>query len=701
LIKTPKALSLTGLRSFNYLSFNQLLLTGRIQTIIVTFADYFCDTMNKMMPIIILLLLLSGVSCTPDPEPATGVLQLSAIRVGSVNLSVSAENNNIPVDKPVVATFNRAVDTSTVKKSIKVYYDGVEIAAKISYLDQQKTISAMPYEALTYNTDYTIEIGKSLKSSDGIYFAGASVDFTTITGTLSVDSIRFNNTRVTLSGTPQAVSRDLTIDAYFSSALNSSTATSQNFKLYEGNTTLPVTVTLSNDKKSIRLTASSLLNDIAKHTFTITSGVKGASSEEFAGYQKSFYTQFDSTFKFTEISDDDLLQLIEQRTFRYFWDFGHPISGMARERNTSGDIVTSGGSGFGIMAIVIGMERGFISRSEGIARLGLMTDFLATADRFHGAWPHWLNGATGDVVPFSTNDNGGDLVETSYLAAGLLCARQYLSVTVTEEKTIIDKINTLLDGIEWSWYTHDGQDVLYWHWSPNLGWIMNMPIHGYDEALITYIMAATSTTYPVDAAVYHKGWALSGAIVNGKSFYGITLPLGYDYGGPLFFAHYSFLGIDPTNLSDQYASYMTQNVNHTLINRKYCITNPLGYVGYSSSCWGLTASDNQSGYAAHSPTNDLGVITPTAAISSIPYTPEYSLEAIRFFYYILGDKLWGDYGFYDAFNPTEGWWGNSYIAIDQGPEIVMIENYRSGLCWDLLMSAPEIKLALTRLGFTY
>lgn len=419
------------------------------------------------------------------------------------------------------------------------------------------------------------------------------------------------------------------------------------------------------------------------------------------GYSISFRTGLDSTYKFSVISDNDLLTLIQHQTFKYFWDFGHPTSGLARERNSSGDVVTTGGSGFGLMTIPIGIERGFITRLEGIERINKIVDFLASANRFHGVWPHWMNGSTGVVIPFGTDDNGGDLVETSYMAAGLICVRQYLNSSENFENTIINKINTLLNQIEWSWYTKGGEDVLYWHWSPTVGWAMNMQVRGYNEALITYIMAGTSSTYPINASVYHKGWANNGSIINGRSYYGITLPLGYDYGGPLFFAHYSFLGLNPTNLSDQYANYWQQNVNHTLINRQHCINNPRKYFGYSSDCWGLTASDNQNGYSAHSPTNDLGVISPTAAISSIPYTPEQSLQAIKFFYYILGDKLWGNYGFYDAFNLNTGWWANSYLAIDQGPIIIMIENHRTGLCWNLFMSAPEVKTGLTKLGFSY
>jgi len=658
--------------------------------------------MKKMCRLLILALLCSIPTCkSPDPDPVTGLFQLTALRVGATNLSFSEENKDIDITKPIVAEFNRTVDTSTVKKSFKLYKDNIEIPLSFSFPDDQKTISALPEEDLSYGATYSVSIENTLKSSNGLFFAGTSAEFSTVTGVIRLDSIWFNGKKYTLDGTPQSISRNLSFNAFFSSQLNPATVTTNNIKLLQGSTPIPLTLTISTDRKSFEATAASTLKDITKHTITISTGITGASLEEFSGYQKSFYSQFDSAWKFTEISDDDLLQLIEQKTFKYFWDFGHPISGLSRERNTSGDVVTSGGSGFGIMAIVIGMKRGFITREEGITRLQLIVDFLATADRFHGAWPHWLNGTTGDVIPFSSNDNGGDLVETSYLAAGMMCARQYLNAGVTEENSLIDKINTLLNQIDWSWYTRDGQDILYWHWSPDLGWIMNMPVTGYNEALITYIMAATSVTYPVNVSVYHNGWAGSGGIVNGKSFYGITLPLGYDYGGPLFFAHYSFLGINPNGLSDQYGNYWDQNVSHTLINRQHCIVNPYGFVGYSEACWGLTASDNQSGYSAHSPTNDLGVITPSAAISSIPYTPEYSLQAIRFFYYVLGDKLWGEYGFYDAFNPTEEWWGNSYIAIDQGPIIIMIENYRSGLCWDLLMSAPEIELALNKLGFSY
>jgi hypothetical protein len=230
---------------------------------------------------------------------------------------------------------------------------------------------------------------------------------------------------------------------------------------------------------------------------------------------------------------------------------------------------------------------------------------------------------------------------------------------------------------------------------------MNFQIRGYNETLITYIMAASANTHTIPASAYQMGYAQNGGIVNGKTFYGYVLPVGYDYGGPLFFAHYSFLGLDPRNLSDAYANYWTQNVNHSLINWSYCTANPKKYPDYSDHCWGLTASDIPNGYSASEPNNDLGTIAPTAAVSSLPYTPEQSMNAIRYFYYILGDKLWGQYGFYDAFDVHSGWWASSFLAIDQGPQICMIENYRTGLLWNLFMSAPEVQSGLTKLGFTY
>ncbi|HEY4788334.1 MAG TPA: glucoamylase family protein [Bacteroidales bacterium] len=456
----------------------------------------------------------------------------------------------------------------------------------------------------------------------------------------------------------------------------------------------------SQDGKSLELTTKTGFSALTSYALNIPEGKCQAGGKIVAGYKAYFVTVVDSTPKFPLLSDSALLTKVQQQTFRYFWDFAHPSCGMARERNTSGDVVTTGGSGFGVMALVVGMQRGFITRSQGLARFGQVLTFLETCDRFYGAWPHWLNGITGKTVPFSSTDDGGDLVETSYMVQGLITMRQYLDSTVTAEKSLITRINALNNSVEYDWYTH-GENVLYWQWSPDYGWASNVKIQGYNETLITYVIAATSTTHPVSSDVYKSGYTRNGAFKNGNSYYGYLLPLGEPYGGPLFFTQYTYLGLDPRHLQDAYANYWEQNVNHSLINWSYCAANPRNYVGYSTDCWGLTASDNPWGYNAHSPTNDLGVITPTAAVSSIPYTPTQSLKAIRYFYYVLGDKLWGDYGFYDAFDMTDSWWASSYIAIDEGPIICMIENYRTGLLWNLFMSAPEVKKGLDKLSFTY
>jgi len=413
------------------------------------------------------------------------------------------------------------------------------------------------------------------------------------------------------------------------------------------------------------------------------------------------------------LSDDSLMTLVQYRTFQYFWDGAEPTSGAARERFHSDGvypqndkhIVTSGGTGFGLMAILVGIERGFISRQEGFERLNKLVDWLGKADRFHGAWPHWMNGETGKVKPFSPKDDGGDLVETAFLAQGLLCVRQYFRDGSEAEQRLADKINELWKGIEWDWYRNGGQNVLYWHWSPAHSWAMNFAVTGYNECLIMYVLAAASPTHGVPPEVYHEGWARSGAIKHdpGHEQYGYHLALRHNgaeqYGGPLFWAHYSYLGLDPRNLKDRYADYWEHNRHHTLINRQYCIENPKGFEGYGENCWGLTASYSVNGYAGHSPTEDLGVISPTAALSSFPYTPEESMRVLRYLYYDLGDKVWGEYGFYDAFSEEHDWYIQRYLAIDQGPIVVMIENHRSGLLWDLFMSAPEIKPALKKLGF--
>jgi len=446
-------------------------------------------------------------------------------------------------------------------------------------------------------------------------------------------------------------------------------------------------------------------------TITIACVTKNKNKSGLSGTDGQQKLSSDSASRI--ISDSALLDVVEKQTFQYFFDGAEPVSGMGRERihedNDYPDndqmIVTSGGSGFGVMAILAAIHRNFISRDQGRQQLEKIVHFLETADRFHGAWPHWINGETGRVKPFGKKDNGGDLVETSYMIQGLLCARQFFNEGNDKEKELANRIDKLWKEVEYDWY-RNGKNVLYWHWSPNYDWQMNFPVHGYNECLILYVLAASSPTHGVLAEVYHEGWAENGKIKGTETYGGYTLHLRHQgappHGGPLFWAQYSYLGLDPRGLKDQYADYWEENKNQTLINYQWCVDNPKKFKGYGKDSWGLTASYSVKGYAAHAPDegNDLGVISPTAALSSLPYTPELSLQAMRHWYNDMNEKIWGSHGFYDAFSETANWYPKRYLAIDQGPIVVMIENYRSGLLWNLFMSCPEVQSGLKKLGFT-
>lgn len=517
---------------------------------------------------------------------------------------------------------------------------------------------------------------------------------------LQVRSLLFNQAPLGVNNFNAPVQPTITIS--FNAPVNPSTVPASISCSPASGGTVTLSHNLSRGDSVLTIQPAAPLNYLTRYIFQLTTEIKSSTGGSLAIPESfAFVTRIDSTPKFPLISDDSLLTLTQQQTFRYFWDFAHPVSGMIRERNTSGDLVTTGGTGFGVMSIVTGIHRGFITRAQGLARTQTIVGFLKnTAQKFKGAFPHWLNGISGVVIPFSAKDNGADLVETSLLMQGLLTARQYFNGSDPAETQLRADINQIWNNIEWSWFRKNNEQVLYWHWSPNFGWDMNLPIRGWNECLITYVLAASSTTHSIPATVYQQGWKNSTTCTNGNTFYGFALPLGVARGGPLFYAHYSFLGINPNGLQEGGIDFWTQNLRHSLINEAHCRTNPNAWFGYSENCWGLTASDIPGGYSASSPTNDLGVIAPTAAISSMPYTPTESKRALRFFYDILGDKLWKQYGFIDAFSLHQTWFADSFLAIDQGPIIVMIENYRSGLLWNLFTSCPEVKAGMRNLGFT-
>lgn len=416
----------------------------------------------------------------------------------------------------------------------------------------------------------------------------------------------------------------------------------------------------------------------------------------------------------TVYTDTQIIDMVQKESLKYFWDFAQSNSKLARERyhtdNTSTDahVISTGGSGFGLMTILVGIKNGNVARAEAVSRLTTALDFLENADRFHGAWPHWIDGNNGNVIPFSQYDNGGDLVETAFLVQGLICVREFFkNSTDVNEKNLATKADNLWKGVEWNWYTQ-GQNVLYWHWSPNFGFQMNHKLQGYDETLITYVLAASSPTYSIEKPVYVQGWARNGAIASGASQFGVPIVVSHNGAsgnvGPMFFSHYSFLGLDPRGLSDEFVNYGNAVVNHAKIMNRYAAANPKNWRGYSDKNWGLTASysrnaDGSTGYSAHQPSNDLGIISPTAAIASMPYTPTESMNFLRFLYNENYSKYVGVAGPYDAFSVHYNWVTPRYLAIDQGPISPMIENHKSQFLWNLFMNAPEIKLGLIKLGF--
>ncbi len=406
----------------------------------------------------------------------------------------------------------------------------------------------------------------------------------------------------------------------------------------------------------------------------------------------------------------------QQKALTYFTTFADPASGLAHEGNNRGDglFITVGGSGFGVMALICGVERGWITRSDAALQLQKAVKFLGKAKRVEGVWPHWLN-TNGTARSFGSEQViAGDLVETSFMMAGLLAAREYFDGSNAVEKEIRDSTNSFWNTINWQFYTR-GENVLYWAYDegrPSAGnarWVL--PTVGWNEGLITYLMAlAAPSANAISKSVYTQGWLSNGAMYRKTRLqYGYPYTLGgTDKGGPLFLSQYSFLGLDPRYVKDTSAYYWEQQLAHVMVNRHYCLYEASAANKYDSLSWGLSACYGVPGgvgtaasYLAREPDNDDGVIAPTAAVSSMPYTPFYSLQVLLNLAN-QGANMQGSYGFVDSYSPKDGKKTANNLAIDQGPMVVMIENYRSGLIWNLLMKAPEIQsgLALADLNKT-
>lgn len=413
------------------------------------------------------------------------------------------------------------------------------------------------------------------------------------------------------------------------------------------------------------------------------------------------------------LTPDEVMDKAQKDALKYFWDYASPTNRLALERlhfdNTGYDnkLIAIGGSGFGFMNIIVGVERGFIPRAQAVTRLQASLNWLENAQRFKGAWAHWYNADTGAPVMIFAKDNGADIVETAFLCQGLITIREYFKNGNTAEQNLAIKADNLWKGVDWNWFRNGGNDLI-WHWSPQYGFELNHHISGYNEALVLYVLAGSSPTHPIPPIVYKQGWARNGGIANGGSKYGIPVVIDHNGHtgsvGPMFFSHYSFLGIDPRGLTDGYVNYGHVAVNHSKIQHAYSVANPKNWAGYSAEVWGLTASESRNpngsiGYNAHSIDNDTGVITPTAAISNMPFTPVESLRFLKYCYEKNYDNLIGVCGPYDAFSIHYNWYTKRYLAIDQGTISPMIENYRTGLLWNLFMNAPDVRQGMINLGF--
>jgi hypothetical protein len=529
--------------------------------------------------------------------------------------------------------------------------------------------------------------------------------------TLYIDDIQIQSSRAAAHGLPKAPNglvvegRELHFDLTWQPSTDSELLKYQVYRSWDGKKYAPVGVQQGNLHRCVDFVGSPGRTAFYRVSAIDLAGNESPLSSVVSGSTRPF-------------NDDELLDMVQEGCFRYYWEGAHPNAGMALEI-VPGDenLVAVGASGFGIMALVAGAERGFVRREACAERLLKITRFLRKADRFHGAWPHFLNGTSGRCVPyFGRHDNGGDLVETAFLVQGLLVARQYFDRETDAEREIRNTTTELWREVEWDWYRRDpASDFLYWHWSPDSEWHISHPLVGWNETMIVYLLAIASPAHPVPASLYHTGWASQSELAvryrrewsrttigdhytNGSSFYGFKLDVGEGSGGDLFFTQFSFMGFDPRGKKDRYADYFRNNRNIALINHAYCVSNPAQRVGYGPDCWGLSAGIN-SGGGRPQPRDDNGTICCSAALGCFPYTPQESMAALKHFYRVLGAKTWGIYGFYDGFNETENWFEPVWMGLNQAVITVMIENYRTGLLWKNFMANPEIKPALSQIGF--
>lgn len=404
----------------------------------------------------------------------------------------------------------------------------------------------------------------------------------------------------------------------------------------------------------------------------------------------------------TFASDDEFLDYVQQTSFDYFWYLANPTNGMVADRSTPTSPCSIAAVGFGLTCIGIGIDHGWISRTQGVARvLTTLNTFLngpqgtnaSGTIGYKGWFYHFLDMNTALRSPASELSS----IDTALLLAGILHAKQYFDGTNTDEISIRTKADAIFNRVDWNWMAQ-GTNVISMGWFPSGSFIANNWI-GYNEGMILYILGLGAATNPLPASAWSRwtsgyAWATN----YGQAF--VTFP-------PLFGHQYSHCWIDFRHNADAYmnsknSTYFQNSRRATLAQRSYCIANPLNRVGYSSNVWGLTACDGPSGYGTHGAPpaeNDDGTIAPTAAGGSMAFAPEYALPALRHFYTQFRFRIWTAYGFRDAFNLGAQWYASDTLGIDQGPIVVMIENYRTQRVWRRFMQNEEVQRGLQRAGF--
>jgi hypothetical protein len=401
------------------------------------------------------------------------------------------------------------------------------------------------------------------------------------------------------------------------------------------------------------------------------------------------------------LDNENFLDLVQRTAFDYLWYETNPTNGLVKDRSSNPSVSSIAAVGFGLSAVTVGIDRGWISREAGRTRVLTTLEFLwsspqgpeADATGYKGFYFHFLDMQTGRRA----GDAELSTIDTALLLAGVLHVQQYFDQDDTSEAKIRDLADNLHRRVDWPWMQVRSAKVCH-GWTPETGFLP-YDWGGYNEAMILYLLALGSPTFPINP----DAWTAWTSSYTWQTHYG----LGFVVFPPLFGHQYSHVWVDFRGIQDAYMrdkglDYFENSRRATLANRAYAIANPLGWVDYGENVWGLTASDIPASYRARGAPpaeSDDGTITPTAAGGSFAFTPHESLAALRHIYDAYRTRIWGPYGFKDAFNPSKNWFAADYLGVDQGPIVLMIENYRTGRVWQVFMRHPAIQHGLARAGF--